>query len=37
MNRRQAKAGSGHYLPTTEDGQPIDSCYQFRIKYDMKD
>jgi TonB family protein len=28
-----AKAGSGHYRPTTEDGQPMSSCYEFRIGF----
>jgi periplasmic protein TonB len=28
-----AKAGSGHYRPTTEDGQPVNSCFPFRIKF----
>jgi TonB family protein len=31
-----AKAGSGHYRATTEDGQPVSSCYPFRIKFDFK-
>lgn len=30
-----AKAGSGHYRPTTEDGKPINSCFQFRIKFEL--
>ncbi|MDB6091721.1 MAG: hypothetical protein JWN85_4505 [Gammaproteobacteria bacterium] len=34
---RLAKAGSGHYRPTTEDGLPVRSCYVFRIKFDLKD
>jgi len=32
-----AKAGSGHYRATTEDGLPVDSCYVFRIRFDFKD
>jgi periplasmic protein TonB len=32
-----AKAGSGHYRPTTEDGRAVSSCYPFRIKYALKD
>jgi TonB family protein len=32
-----AKAGSGHYRPTTEDGVPVSSCYVYRIRYDLKD
>jgi TonB family protein len=31
-----AKAGSGHYRATTEDGRPVSSCYPFRIKFDFK-
>lgn len=32
-----AKAGSGHYRPTTEDGLPVSSCYPYRIRFDLKD
>jgi TonB family protein len=32
-----AKAGSGHYRPSTEDGRPIDSCYAYRIKFQLTD
>ena len=32
-----AKAGSGHYRPTTEDGLSVNSCYEFLIRYDLKD
>ena len=32
-----AKAGSGHYRATTEDGLPVSSCYVFRIRFDLKD
>jgi TonB family protein len=32
-----AKAGSGHYRPTTEDGLPVNSCYEFLIRYDLQD
>jgi periplasmic protein TonB len=32
-----AKAGSGHYRPTTEDGLPVSSCYRYRIRFDLKD
>jgi TonB family protein len=28
-----ARAGSGHYRATTEDGQPVASCYAFRIRF----
>jgi periplasmic protein TonB len=31
-----AKAGSGHYRPTTEDGQPVNSCFPFRIKFALR-
>ena len=31
-----AKAGSGHYRATTEDGQPVNSCYPFRIRFDLR-
>jgi len=33
---RLAKAGSGHYRATTEDGRPVDSCYAFRIRFDLR-
>lgn len=32
---RLAKAGSGHYRPTTEDGRPISACYGFRIRFEL--
>lgn len=28
-----ARAGSGHYRPTLEDGRPVDSCYSFRVRF----
>jgi periplasmic protein TonB len=28
-----ARAGSGHYQPTTEDGRAVSSCYSFRIRF----
>jgi TonB family protein len=31
-----AKAGSGHYRATTEDGRAVSSCYAFRVKFDFK-
>jgi len=31
-----ARAGSGHYRPSTEDGQPVNSCYPFRIRFQLK-
>jgi len=32
-----AKAGSGHYRATTEDGLPVSSCYEFLIRFNLKD
>jgi periplasmic protein TonB len=32
-----AKAGSGHYRPTTEDGRPVSSCYPYLIRFDFND
>ena len=32
-----AKAGSGHYRPSTEEGRPVSSCFPFRIRYEFKD
>lgn len=31
-----AKAGSGHYRASTEDGQPVNSCYPFRVRFQLK-
>ena len=31
-----AKAGSGHYRPSTEDGRPVDSCYPFRVRFELR-
>ena len=31
-----ASAGSGRYRATTENGQPVSSCYPFRINFQMK-
>ncbi len=31
-----AKAGSGHYTPGTEDGQPATTCTQFNIKFELR-
>ena len=33
---RLAKAGSGHYGATIEDGRPVNSCYPFRIRFDLR-
>src|SRR5262249_40866186 len=34
---RLAKAASGRYRATTEDGLAVSSCYEFRIAYRLKD
>jgi TonB family protein len=31
-----AIAGSGHYRATTENGKPVNSCYAFRIRFDLR-
>lgn len=31
-----ARAGSGHYRASTEDGQPVNSCYPFRIRFQLR-
>jgi TonB family protein len=31
-----AKAGSGHYRATTEDGRPVNSCYSYRVRFELK-
>jgi TonB family protein len=31
-----ARAGSGHYRATTEDGQPVISCYPLGIRFQLK-
>jgi periplasmic protein TonB len=33
---RLAKAGSGHYRPTMENGQPVSSCYAFRVRFRLE-
>lgn len=30
-----ARAGSGHYRPSTEDGTPVSSCYAYRIRFEL--
>jgi protein TonB len=30
-----ARAGSGHYRPSTEDGTPVSSCYAYRIRFTL--
>jgi TonB family protein len=32
-----ARAGSGHYRASTEDGRPISACYAFRIRFQFRD
>lgn len=34
---RLARAGSGHYRPTTENGRPVSACYAFRISFRLTD
>jgi periplasmic protein TonB len=31
-----ARAGSGHYRASTEDGQPVNSCYSFRVRFELR-
>jgi TonB family protein len=33
---RLARAGSGHYRATTEDGQPVNSCYPFGVRFQLR-
>lgn len=33
---RLAKAGSGRYRPTMENGQPVSSCYAFRVRFRLE-
>lgn len=33
---RLARAGSGHYEPTTEDGRPVSSCYSFAVRFQLQ-
>jgi TonB family protein len=33
---RLALAGSGHYRATTEDGQAVNSCYSFGVRFQLK-
>jgi protein TonB len=32
-----ARAGSGHYRATTQNGQPVDSCYPLGITFKLRD
>lgn len=34
---RLARAGSGHYRSTTEDGKPVSYCYPYRIRFQLKE
>jgi protein TonB len=34
---RVARAGSGHYRPTTENARPVSACYAFRIRFKLQD
>jgi TonB family protein len=34
---RLAKAGSGRYRSSTEDGRPVSSCYPFNVTFNMRD
>jgi TonB family protein len=31
-----ARAGSGHYRASTEDGVPVDACYAFRVRFELR-
>ena len=33
---RLARAGSGHYRPSTEDGRPVAACYDYKIRFKLK-
>jgi periplasmic protein TonB len=33
---RLARAGSGHYRANTEDGHAVDSCFPFKIRFQLK-
>src|SRR5262249_18796783 len=33
---RLAKAASGHYRPTTEEGHAISDCYPYRIRFELR-
>ena len=34
---RVARAGTGHYRATTEDGRPVSSCYSCRIRFELRE
>jgi TonB family protein len=33
---RLARAGSGHFRPTTEDGRPVSFCFPFRVRFELR-
>jgi TonB family protein len=33
---RLAKAGSGHYRATTENGQAVSSCFPMRVRFELR-
>jgi TonB family protein len=33
---RLVRAGSGHFRPTTEDGRPVNFCYPFRVRFELR-
>lgn len=33
---RLAKAGSGYYRPTTQDGRPVSDCYSIKIRFQLR-
>ena len=33
---RLAKAGSGKYIPATEDGKPITKCINYNVKFQLR-
>jgi periplasmic protein TonB len=34
---RLAHAGSGHYRPTTDNGLPVNDCFAYRIRFQLRD
>lgn len=34
---RLARAGSGHYRPSTEDGHPVQACFPLRIRFQLRE
>jgi TonB family protein len=31
-----AKAGSGHYRASTEDGRPLNACFPLRVRFQLR-